>query len=122
MPRESLSVLTLPMPGNAPGTNPSQAEPCWVSPALQITNLKQRGMQFMDVPSSYYQVLRERLKTAKIKVKENIDKLAVSQRGKGCPGLEQLPTVPCRDVSDTESPTCSSVGLRAVASFLFSRS
>ncbi|NXU07194.1 HPPD dioxygenase, partial [Buphagus erythrorhynchus] len=41
-----------------------------------ITNLKQRGMQFMDVPSSYYQVLRERLKTAKIKVKENIDKLA----------------------------------------------
>lgn len=39
----------------------------------------------MDVPSSYYQMLRERLKTAKIKVKENIDKLAVSQtslRGK----------------------------------------
>ncbi|XP_075023811.1 4-hydroxyphenylpyruvate dioxygenase isoform X1 [Calonectris borealis] len=43
---------------------------------LAITNLKQRGMQFMDVPSSYYQMLRERLKTAKIKVKENIDKLA----------------------------------------------
>ncbi|NXA37348.1 HPPD dioxygenase, partial [Eudromia elegans] len=41
-----------------------------------ITNLKQRGTQFMDVPSSYYQMLRERLKTAKIKVKENIDKLA----------------------------------------------
>ncbi|NXX62751.1 HPPD dioxygenase, partial [Scopus umbretta] len=41
-----------------------------------ITSLKQRGMQFMDVPASYYQVLRERLKTAKIKVKENIDKLA----------------------------------------------
>ncbi|NXY88184.1 HPPD dioxygenase, partial [Alcedo cyanopectus] len=41
-----------------------------------ITNLKQRGMQFMDVPSSYYQMLRDRLKTAKIKVKENIDKLA----------------------------------------------
>lgn len=49
---------------------------------MQITNLKQRGVQFMDVPSSYYQVLRERLKTAKIKVKENIDKLAVSQGGK----------------------------------------
>lgn len=70
------------MAGNASGTNPSHTEPCWVSPALQITNLKQRGMQFMDVPSSYYQVLRERLKTAKIKVKENIDKLEVSQRGK----------------------------------------
>uniref|UniRef100_A0A8C8E557 4-hydroxyphenylpyruvate dioxygenase n=1 Tax=Otus sunia TaxID=257818 RepID=A0A8C8E557_9STRI len=41
-----------------------------------ITNLKQRGMQFMDVPSSYYQMLREKLKTAKIKVKESIDKLA----------------------------------------------
>ncbi|KAM9624887.1 4-hydroxyphenylpyruvate dioxygenase isoform 1-T1 [Morphnus guianensis] len=41
-----------------------------------ITNLKQRGVHFMDVPSSYYQMLRERLKTAKIKVKENIDKLA----------------------------------------------
>jgi len=52
-----------------------------VCPALQITNLKQRGMQFMEVPSSYYQILRERLKTAKIKVKENIDKLEVSQTG-----------------------------------------
>uniref|UniRef100_A0A8C0ELK5 4-hydroxyphenylpyruvate dioxygenase n=1 Tax=Bubo bubo TaxID=30461 RepID=A0A8C0ELK5_BUBBB len=41
-----------------------------------ITNLKQRGVQFMDVPSSYYQMLREKLKTAKIKVKESIDKLA----------------------------------------------
>ncbi|NWI49389.1 HPPD dioxygenase, partial [Calyptomena viridis] len=40
-----------------------------------ITNLKQQGMQFMDVPSSYYQVLQERFKTAQIKVKENIDKL-----------------------------------------------
>lgn len=49
-----------------------------ISPVLQITNLKQRGMQFMDVPSSYYQMLREKLKTAKIKVKENIDRLAVS--------------------------------------------
>lgn len=60
-----------------------------VSPALQITNLKQRGVQFMDVPSSYYQMLRERLKTAKIKVKENIDKLAVSQTGLA--GREGLP-------------------------------
>lgn len=82
MPWESICAPTLPIPRNAPGTNHSQTEPCWVSPALQITNLKQRGVQFMDVPSTYYQVLRERLKTAKIKVKENIDKLAVSQRGK----------------------------------------
>ncbi|XP_063171413.1 4-hydroxyphenylpyruvate dioxygenase isoform X2 [Candoia aspera] len=40
-----------------------------------ITNLKERGMEFMSVPSTYYQQLRERLKTAKIKVKENIDEL-----------------------------------------------
>ncbi|XP_032084856.1 4-hydroxyphenylpyruvate dioxygenase [Thamnophis elegans] len=40
-----------------------------------ITNLKDRGMEFMSVPSTYYQQLRDRLKTAKIKVKESIDKL-----------------------------------------------
>ncbi|XP_058014704.1 4-hydroxyphenylpyruvate dioxygenase [Ahaetulla prasina] len=40
-----------------------------------ITNLKDRGMEFMSVPATYYQQLRERLKTAKIKVKESIDKL-----------------------------------------------
>ncbi|XP_020658392.3 4-hydroxyphenylpyruvate dioxygenase [Pogona vitticeps] len=40
-----------------------------------ITNLKERGLEFMTVPSTYYQQLRERLKSAKIKVKENIDQL-----------------------------------------------
>uniref|UniRef100_A0A6J0UCL8 4-hydroxyphenylpyruvate dioxygenase n=1 Tax=Pogona vitticeps TaxID=103695 RepID=A0A6J0UCL8_9SAUR len=40
-----------------------------------ITNLKERGLEFMSVPSTYYQQLRERLKSAKIKVKENIDQL-----------------------------------------------
>lgn len=40
-------------------------------------------MQFMDVPSSYYQLLRERLKAAKIKVKENIDKLEVGRAAAG---------------------------------------
>uniref|UniRef100_A0A8C5S174 4-hydroxyphenylpyruvate dioxygenase n=1 Tax=Laticauda laticaudata TaxID=8630 RepID=A0A8C5S174_LATLA len=40
-----------------------------------ITNLKDRGMEFMSVPSKYYQQLRERLKSAKVKVKESIDKL-----------------------------------------------
>lgn len=79
-------LLTLPIPGNALDTNLCHnPAPCLtnprVSPALQITNMKQRGVQFMDVPSSYYQMLRERLKTAKIKVKENIDKLAVSETG-----------------------------------------
>ncbi|XP_048370484.1 4-hydroxyphenylpyruvate dioxygenase [Sphaerodactylus townsendi] len=40
-----------------------------------IVNLKKRGMEFMSVPSSYYQQLRKKLESAKIKVKENIDKL-----------------------------------------------
>ncbi|XP_056390980.1 4-hydroxyphenylpyruvate dioxygenase isoform X2 [Hyla sarda] len=40
-----------------------------------ITNLKERGMEFMSVPSTYYQTLREQLQTAKIQVKENLDKL-----------------------------------------------
>ncbi|XP_053328651.1 4-hydroxyphenylpyruvate dioxygenase [Spea bombifrons] len=40
-----------------------------------ITSLKERGMEFMSVPSTYYQTLRENLKVAKIQVKENIDKL-----------------------------------------------
>ncbi|XP_074869058.1 4-hydroxyphenylpyruvate dioxygenase isoform X3 [Carettochelys insculpta] len=40
-----------------------------------VINLKERGMEFMTVPSTYYQQLRERLKSAKIKVKENIDQL-----------------------------------------------
>lgn len=69
------------VPSHPLGTNPPSPTRAGVSPALQITNLKQRGVQFMDVPSSYYQMLRQRLKTAKINVKENIDKLAVSQTG-----------------------------------------
>ncbi|KAM4708035.1 4-hydroxyphenylpyruvate dioxygenase [Discoglossus pictus] len=40
-----------------------------------ISNLKERGMEFMSVPSTYYQTLRENLKSAKIQVTENIDKL-----------------------------------------------
>lgn len=110
MPGESIHV-----PGNAPGTNSSQTEPCWASPALQITNLKQRGMQFMDVPSSYYQVLRERLKTAKIKVKENIDKLAVSHTG-----MEQLPQALCRDVRVTQRAPLAPLWVLALSPHFFS--
>lgn len=40
-----------------------------------IRNLKERGMEFMSVPATYYQTLRENLKTAKIQVTENIDRL-----------------------------------------------
>ncbi|XP_069475691.1 4-hydroxyphenylpyruvate dioxygenase [Ambystoma mexicanum] len=40
-----------------------------------VRNLKERGMEFMSVPKTYFETLRENLKTAKIQVKENIDKL-----------------------------------------------
>lgn len=42
-----------------------------------ITNLRQRGVQFLSVPPSYYENLALRLKTAKIKVTED---LAVLQK------------------------------------------
>lgn len=37
-------------------------------------------MEFLAVPSTYYKQLREKLKTAKIRVKENIDVLEVRQK------------------------------------------
>ncbi|XP_064208295.1 4-hydroxyphenylpyruvate dioxygenase [Anguilla rostrata] len=40
-----------------------------------IINLKARGMDFLSAPDSYYKALREKLKTAKIKVKEDLNKL-----------------------------------------------
>nr|XP_033777334.1 4-hydroxyphenylpyruvate dioxygenase-like isoform X3 [Geotrypetes seraphini]XP_033777335.1 4-hydroxyphenylpyruvate dioxygenase-like isoform X3 [Geotrypetes seraphini]XP_033777336.1 4-hydroxyphenylpyruvate dioxygenase-like isoform X3 [Geotrypetes seraphini]XP_033777337.1 4-hydroxyphenylpyruvate dioxygenase-like isoform X3 [Geotrypetes seraphini] len=40
-----------------------------------ITNLKARGMEFLSAPDTYYNQLRAKLKTAKIQVKEDINKL-----------------------------------------------
>ncbi|GAU98781.1 hypothetical protein RvY_09880 [Ramazzottius varieornatus] len=40
-----------------------------------IINLKARGLQFLQVPPTYYTILRERLKTAKISVMEDLDML-----------------------------------------------
>lgn len=40
-----------------------------------IVNLKSRGLQFLVVPDTYYDTLREKLKSAKIKVTEDIAKL-----------------------------------------------
>lgn len=40
-----------------------------------IANLKARGMDFLSAPDTYYDQLREKLKEAKIKVKEDINKL-----------------------------------------------
>nr|XP_023658669.1 4-hydroxyphenylpyruvate dioxygenase [Paramormyrops kingsleyae]XP_023658670.1 4-hydroxyphenylpyruvate dioxygenase [Paramormyrops kingsleyae] len=40
-----------------------------------IRNLKERGMEFMTVPETYYQQLRERLKVSKVKISEDLDVL-----------------------------------------------
>ncbi|GCC20806.1 hypothetical protein chiPu_0019374 [Chiloscyllium punctatum] len=40
-----------------------------------ITSLKSRGMEFLMAPDTYYDQLKEKLKTAKIKVKEDLKKL-----------------------------------------------
>ncbi|XP_051891510.1 4-hydroxyphenylpyruvate dioxygenase isoform X2 [Pristis pectinata] len=40
-----------------------------------IANLKHRGMEFLNTPDSYYDQLKEKLKTAKIKVQEDLKKL-----------------------------------------------
>ena len=43
----------------------------------QITNLKKRGAQFLQVPGTYYETLRENLKLSKVKVTEDMDVLQV---------------------------------------------
>lgn len=43
----------------------------------QIVNLRARGMEFLSAPDTYYDTLRQKLETAKIKVKEDLDRLQV---------------------------------------------
>ncbi|XP_019750776.1 4-hydroxyphenylpyruvate dioxygenase [Hippocampus comes] len=40
-----------------------------------IVNLRARGMEFLSAPDTYYDTLREKLKIAKIKVKEDLNRL-----------------------------------------------
>jgi len=40
---------------------------------IKVESLKARGMEFLHTPDKYYTNLRERLKTASIKVSEDID-------------------------------------------------
>lgn len=44
---------------------------------FQIRNLKERGMEFMSVPDTYYQQLKEKLKLSKVKIVEDISILEV---------------------------------------------
>jgi len=38
-----------------------------------ITNMRARGVEFLNIPDSYYNVLRKRLANSPVKVKEDID-------------------------------------------------
>jgi len=40
-----------------------------------VRALRARGMQFLEVPDKYYEMLYERLKTAKVQIKEDLDAL-----------------------------------------------
>lgn len=65
-----------------------------------IRCLRARGAQFLDVPKSYYTMLRERLKTAKITVKEPLDileelKILIDYDDEGY--LLQIFTLPMQD-------------------------
>ncbi|XP_053201432.1 4-hydroxyphenylpyruvate dioxygenase-like [Panonychus citri] len=40
-----------------------------------VTGLRARGVQFLEIPSSYYDKLRQRLDSSKISIKESIDTL-----------------------------------------------
>lgn len=39
----------------------------------QVSNLKERGMDFLTIPDTYYENLRARLKHAPIAIKEDLD-------------------------------------------------
>lgn len=70
----------------------------------QIRHLRERGMEFLDVPSTYYKQLREKLKSAKIRVKESLDALEVRlERLLGQPASQMLSkALPCPRHPDTE--------------------
>lgn len=42
---------------------------------FQVSLLRERGLQFLEIPSTYYKNLRERLKKSKVKVTEDLDKV-----------------------------------------------
>lgn len=44
---------------------------------LQIRNLRERGQEFLKIPDTYYDILRERLKADKINLIEDLNILQV---------------------------------------------
>jgi len=65
-----------------------------------ITNMKERGMEFLNIPDTYYEALRERLKHSKVKVTEPLDvlqklKILIDYDENGY--LLQIFSKPCQD-------------------------
>lgn len=65
-----------------------------------IKSMKERGCEFLSIPDTYYDALRERLKLSKINVKESIDelqklKILVDYDDEGY--LLQIFSKPCQD-------------------------
>ena len=46
--------------------------------SFQAKKLRARGMEFLNVPDTYYDQLRERLKTSGVTVKENISEVGAT--------------------------------------------
>ena len=46
--------------------------PCTAFSAVQVAKLRERGMQFLQVPNTYYTDLRERLKHSKVTIHEDL--------------------------------------------------
>ncbi|CAH1236174.1 unnamed protein product, partial [Diabrotica balteata] len=40
---------------------------------IKVKNLKARGVEFMEIPDSYYTILREQLKSSSVKIAEDLD-------------------------------------------------
>ena len=49
------------------------------SPISAIQSLRNRGLQFLDVPKNYYNSLKERLKNSKVEIKESFGDLQSEQ-------------------------------------------
>ncbi|RXN18622.1 4-hydroxyphenylpyruvate dioxygenase [Labeo rohita] len=84
---------TIKMPINEPAMGKKKSQ-------IQIVNLRARGMEFLSAPDNYYEILRQKLKTAKIKVKEDLKtlqelKILVDYDDKGY--LLQIFTKPVQD-------------------------
>lgn len=43
--------------------------------SFQVSLLRERGLQFLEIPNTYYKNLRERLKKSKVKITEDLDKV-----------------------------------------------